>query len=172
MGGCREQRRLCMARDEPTGDPIKVMDIIAVGLGRVDHFDYNARRYKLGREPDPPSGKVERVGPDLEIRHGGYTYQVVSPTDLNLNAWDEAKESYYALDRLITPNLDYYNELLAQLATMTMSDDERHRIEQRVETVQKHLCEDFREMVALDQQVLQLGLPDHYWLVHVCGPPQ
>jgi hypothetical protein len=45
----------------------------------------------------------------------------------------------------------------------------RQHIEQRVEDVEKQLCSDFREMVSLDTQVLQVPLPDHYWLEKVCG---
>jgi hypothetical protein len=165
-----------MAREEQTWDPNTTMDILIEGLGRVDRFYYLARRRRLGREPDPPSATVEKVGPVMQIRGEGYDADV-APENLNSNAWDNAQKRYYALDRVITFTIDYYNALLAHLRTMPVSGDEmtyedavnRQHIEQRVEDVEKQLCSDFREMVSLDTQVLQVPLPDHYWLEKVCG---
>jgi hypothetical protein len=156
------------------------MDTVAKNLGRYDRFYFlaAARRLIGRREPDPPSGRAEKVGNEIQIIHAPVhaTGTVVkrTPADLDLNAWEEDQERYRALERRITPNWEYYNELLAQLSLMSGTDmmfsADRARIEQRVETVEAQLCSDFREMVSLDERVLRANLPDHYWLESICGP--
>jgi hypothetical protein len=157
-----------MASGVPSADPEVVMDTMAKNLGRTDRFYLRALRRLIGREPDPPSGTVKKVGHAMHVSHGPGNLIEVTPAQLNLNAWDEAQERYRALDRRITFNLEYYNELLAQLRTMSGSD--REHIENRVETAEAQLCSDFRDMVSLDERVLQMSLPDHYWLERICGP--
>jgi len=154
-----------MARAGQPADPKAVVDDMDKNFKRIDGFYVRAMRRLIGREPDPPLGRVVQVDDSLQITSLGYVQAEVGLTDLNLNEWDE--ERYRALDRRITFNLEYYNELLAQLRTMSGSD--REHIENRVETAEAQLCSDFRDMVSLDERVLQVHLPDHYWLERICG---
>jgi hypothetical protein len=149
----------------PSADRETVMDKIVRNLSRTDTYYYRAARRLIGREPDPPSAKVEKVGDEMHITHAPGFVTVVTPANLNLNAWDE--DRYRALDRRITTNSAYYDELLAQLRMPSGPDSER--IKRRVETAEAQLCSDFREMVSLDERVLQTNLPDHYWLERICG---
>jgi len=85
-----------------------------------------ARRLIGRREPDPPSGRVEKVDDEIQIIHAPVhaTGTVVkrTPADLDLNAWEEDQERYRALERRITPNWEYYNELLGQLSLIEMKE--------------------------------------------------
>jgi hypothetical protein len=147
-------------------DRKQILQHIMRRLQQLDQFDYQSKRYVLGKEPDPPNASVEESDEGMRIWEGGM-HRDVKPEQLDLIAWDEAKERYDLLDRNIDISLPRYKDLLAQ--TMRTSGPEKESLQRRVEIVRKGLCSDFRELVDLDQRVLKTYLPDHYELVGICG---
>jgi hypothetical protein len=140
------------------------MTAISVGLKLVDQFREVALR-TLGKEPEPPGEVAQQVGNEIQISHRGDVYQHIKVDDLHLDSVDAAALS--ALQRRVRAQADVYFELFAE--EVLLSVDERARIRARMKQLQGGLCEDFRSLIGIYEQVLGTSLPDHYSLYEVCG---
>jgi hypothetical protein len=149
-------------------DRKQVREHLMLRFQRLDQFDNESKRYAFGEEPDPPNASVEKSEEGIRIWDHGRPRDV-KLEELDLIAWDEAKERYDLLDRNIAIGLPRFSELLAQMARA--SGPEKLSLQRRVEIVRRGLCSDFRELVDLDQRVLKLYLPDHYQLAGTCDLP-
>jgi hypothetical protein len=146
-----------------TVDPVNVMTTISVGLKLIDQFGDLARHF-MDQRPQPLAETVEQAGDTMELRHNGKVVHRRAAEELNLNAWDEVR--YRALERRASINLQYFNELSAQLPLL--ASEEQGRIRMRMENSKSELCTDLREMAQAYERTLMMSLPDHYGLHDVC----
>jgi hypothetical protein len=86
-------------------------------------------------------------------------------TTLHLNQWDEVR--FEALKRRVDTYWKQYNEIYGNLPTS--STDEKARLRAKLDEIKQELCEDFREMIRISENVLGVALGDHYSLYTVCG---
>ena len=145
-------------------DPASVLGTISSGLNLVDQFVdvVDKARGDVTREH---SVQARQDGRDLTITVRGHEVERIAPDRLQLNTWDDAR--YKALELRVRANWQQFNGLYSQ--TPSLAPDERVRIEQRMEQMRKELCKDFREMIAIYEQTLGVGLADHYSLYNTCS---
>jgi len=146
-------------------DSQDAIETIESGLKLVD--DFRELIFRLRGQSGRRSGQVERVSDGLVIRSQGSEAKVTS-AELKLDEWDRTQ--YEALERRVRGYWQLFHELFSQLPLLSV--DESARIKLRMNEIQSHLCEDFKEMVRIYQRALGLPLPSHYALYEVCGESQ
>jgi len=148
-------------------EPISIITAISSGLSLVDKFVDLVRKLRPGDErPHRVQAKQEAAA--LVVRRDGQVVEKVSAGQLHLNEWDSVR--YDALYQRVSSLWNQLNGLYAQLPNISV--DEQVRIKQRMETMRKDLCKDFREMVDISEKVLGVPLEDHYSLYSTCQEHQ
>ena len=145
-------------------DAVTVINAISLGLKLVDQFREMVIRFR-GDKPHAPSASVDQEGDALQIKEHGQVVQQVDATQIRMGDVDEVR--LRALERRIKVNWELFNELFSQEPLLAV--EERARIKIRMDRMKDDLCEDFREMVRMYEQILNIGLPDHYSLYEVCS---
>ncbi len=145
-------------------DPNITMTLISSGLSLVDKFVDVVRKLRSGDER-PHRVEAKQEASTLVIRRDGQVLEKVEASQLHLNEWDSAR--YDALYQRVSSFWTQFNALYGQLPNLSV--DEQVRIKQRMETMRKELCKDFREMVAISEKVLGVPLSDHYTLYSTCN---
>ncbi|GEM_PF-2329404 len=145
-------------------DPITIITGIAAGLKMVDQFRDLALKF-LGKKVTPPSAIAAQTqsGDAIQIKYQGQIVQEITSSRLDLHNIDEVRLD--ALRKRIDINWRLFNKHFADLPLA--SQDERARIELKMERIQAELCADFRELVGLYERILGVSLPDHYSLYEV-----
>jgi hypothetical protein len=145
-------------------DPETVITTISLGLKLVDQFRELVLRF-FGRPAPAPSATAEQSGNAIEIKSHGQVYQRVESSQLKMDSFDEVR--YRALEQRVRMSWSLFHELFAQLPLLPT--DEQVRIKLRMERIKEELCQDFRGMVRMYEELMGVSLPDHYSLYEVCG---
>jgi protein kinase-like protein len=145
-------------------DPMAAMSAITAGLGLVDKFVDLVRKVQK-REDRPHRVEAKQEDGTLVIKRGGDVVERIQASQLRLNEWDAPR--FEALRSRVASLWNQYNGLYAQLPNLSV--DEQVRLQQRMEQMRQDLCRDFREMVSISEQVLGIGLDDHYSLYQTCS---
>lgn len=174
-------------------DPITAMTTISAGLKLVDEFRSLALRFRKKKDEEKSRGEIFNGGIDgeyvrevgkerrivaepepsttveqskdaIEIKVNGQVTERVKSTDIRLDGFEE--ERYNALEKRVKINWTLFHELYSQLPLLYPL--EKAQIEIRMERIKNELCQDFREMVKIYNNVLGISLDDHYSLYKVC----
>ena len=163
VGTRSPNRRTFGPKEEVMIDPVSTMAAIGSGLSLVDKFVDLVRKLRSG---DQRAHRVEakQEAGSLVIRRDGQVVERVSAQQLHLNEWDSAR--FEALRQRVSSLWNQFNGLYGQLPNLSV--DEQVRINQRMESMRRDLCKDFREMVEISEKVLGVPLDDHYTLYSTC----
>ena len=146
-------------------DPIAIMGAISGGLALIDKFYDLATKVK-GEEPGPHSFQLEvnEEQKKLTVKEHGNVTREMEEKDLRLGEFDQIRHD--TLKRKIERNWKKYNSLDEEKDMAAA--DERIRLEQKMDDIKTALCEDFRQLVQIYEEILGIAFPDHYTLHRVC----
>ena len=172
--GCSEPKE---GERKAVGPRQAIQRSFAVLLKNVDQFRETDLRYKGDANPPPPSATVEQVGDDMVIKSidGRITGQMPA-AQMNLEEWNRERPWYEELEDRICPLWLEYTRLIRELAFLPtqaqlpppQEQEERTRMQTRLNRVTSELCTYFREVVRISERTLGASLPDHYRLYEVC----
>jgi hypothetical protein len=149
-------------------DPVTIITTIGAGLALVDQFRDLVLKWR--GEWKVPGTVVQRSGDKLQVVETatGKVVEEMAPERVQLDKWQQTR--YDALYRAVETNYTLYFRILGRIPGTAI--DEAERLELRAEQLQKELCRDFRDMVALYERAMNTHFPDHYELLEVCesGP--
>jgi hypothetical protein len=147
-------------------DPISIITAVGAGLKLIDQFRDLAIKVS-GRTPSPPSTLATKEGSAIEIKAGGQVLQRIESSQLKTGSLDDVR--FRALEHRIASNWALYYGNYSELPMLAA--DERVRVQVRMERMKQELCQDFRSITKMYEDILGVGLPDHYSLYEVCTGP-
>ena len=146
-----------------TMDPASLLGLIGSGLSLVDQF-YDLTKKLRGEEPGEHRVNVKTEEAKIVVSENGYE-QEIEAHRLNLAAFDRVRHD--ALRKRINTLWKRYNGIDVKRASA--SADEEIRLTIQMDELREQLCPAFRELVGMYENVLGVGLPDHYTLYDVCA---
>lgn len=145
-------------------DPVSILTAISTTLGIVDTFTDIIKKSR-GEDISEHSVQTQKDGEYLKILHNGHVSENIHMSKFNISAWDDKR--YKTLEKKIDTHWSIFNDIDSELPAASV--DEKARLKQRLESVKKDLCKDFRELIKLHEGTLGVPLGDHYSLYDVCG---
>ncbi len=82
-----------------------------------------------------------------------------------MSEWDDKR--YETLKKKIDSHWSIFNDIDAEMPMA--ATDEKARLKQKLDSIRKDLCKDFRELINLHERTLGVPLGDHYSLYNVCS---
>lgn len=146
------------------GRAVSIVRSAAGGLALIDQFHALVVRLMGRGGHKPPTVATPGEGDSLYIWHGETIVEIVSPDQVNLDAWDSTR--YCALTRRIKNNWDTYNNLWAEMPTQGEVD--RARCKTQMSNTQDDLCFELDQMLTMCQNTLGTKLPEHELMREVC----
>ena len=145
-------------------DPIIVLSAISATLGIVDKFTDAVKKWR-GEDVSQHTVQTKQEGEYLQILHNGHISENIHMSKFNMSEWDDKR--YKTLKQKIDSHWSIFNDIDADIPMA--ATDEKARLKQKLNSIRKDLCKDFRELMDLHERTLGIPLGDHYSLHDVCS---